>query len=79
MLFMVECQKAELISLGEKIRQEAEKTTVNYRRKKVDFTVSLGAAMYPDDGEDITDLIEKVDQRMYQAKRSGKNRLCSAG
>ena len=79
MLFMVECQKDELVSLGEKIRQEAEKTTVNYRRKKVDFTVSLGAAMYPDDGEDITDLIEKVDQRMYQAKRSGKNRLCSAG
>ncbi|UCG35420.1 MAG: sensor domain-containing diguanylate cyclase [Candidatus Omnitrophota bacterium] len=78
-LFMVECKRDELISLGEKIRQDAQKATISYRRKKVDFTISLGAVMYPDDAKDITDLIERVDQLLYQAKRSGKNKLCTAG
>lgn len=78
-LFMVECKRDELLSLGEKIRQDAEAATITYRRKKVDFTVSLGAVMYPDDAKEITELIERADQLLYQAKRSGKNRVCSAG
>lgn len=35
--------------------------------------VSLGIALYPDDGENIEELVNKADSAMYTVKRSSKN------
>jgi len=35
----------------------------------VNLTASLGIALYPDDGEDVTTLLAKADAAMYEAKR----------
>ena len=45
------------------------------------ISVSVGAAVYPTDGDDIRTLLEKADAAMYGAKQSGGNtyRLCLAG
>jgi GGDEF domain-containing protein len=39
-------------------------------------TVSLGAAIFPECAGGESDLLKKADMAMYQAKRSGRNRLC---
>lgn len=39
-------------------------------------TVSIGIAIYPDDGETALELINNADMAMYHAKRSGKNTFC---
>ncbi|PLY06296.1 MAG: hypothetical protein C0625_10045 [Arcobacter sp.] len=36
-------------------------------------SASIGVAMYPDDGKDITTLIKNADTAMYHAKRLGKD------
>jgi diguanylate cyclase (GGDEF)-like protein/PAS domain S-box-containing protein len=36
-------------------------------------TVSVGIAIYPDDGEDTTSLIQAADMAMYASKQSGRN------
>jgi len=41
-------------------------------------TISLGLATYPEDGSIKRVLIERADQALYQAKRSGKNCLVTA-
>lgn len=41
--------------------------------------VSIGIALYPDDGQTIVDLIKIADQAMYAAKKEGKNRYRFAG
>lgn len=41
-------------------------------------TVSIGIATLPDDGAEIEQLIEKADNALYQAKKSGKNKWCVA-
>lgn len=38
-------------------------------------TVSLGAAIFPDAGEEVQALIRKADTAMYSAKKDGKNRM----
>ncbi|WP_312037402.1 diguanylate cyclase domain-containing protein [Mesorhizobium caraganae] len=32
----------------------------------------MGCAIYPDDGEELGELLEKADQAMYDVKRSKK-------
>lgn len=36
-------------------------------------TISIGAAMYPDDGVDAEELRRRSDQALYEAKRNGRN------
>ena len=39
-------------------------------------SLSVGVAMYPDDGTNIEELINKADKAMYESKGLGKNRYC---
>ena len=38
-------------------------------------TTSVGIVTFPDEGETVQDLIKKADIAMYEAKKSGKNRM----
>lgn len=38
-------------------------------------TMSMGIVTFPDGGDSVADLIKKADIAMYEAKKSGKNRL----
>lgn len=40
-------------------------------------SVSLGVASFPADSREREELFELADQRMYSAKRAGKNRVCA--
>lgn len=45
--------------------------------KDMDYycTMSMGVVNFPDDGESVQDLIKKADIAMYEAKKTGKNRI----
>jgi len=43
--------------------------------QSVQITISAGLASFPDDGEDASDLFAAADQRMFRAKREGRNRV----
>jgi diguanylate cyclase (GGDEF)-like protein len=41
-------------------------------------TLSMGIASFPHDGVDPTTLIDAADKAVYEAKRQGRNRICSS-
>ena len=43
--------------------------------EQVRMTVSAGLASFPDDGEDAAELFALADERMFQAKNEGRNRV----
>ena len=60
--------------LCERILSKAkEKTIIN--RKKINCSLSIGAAIYPLHGNNIDDLIQKADMAMYVSKTLGKDKF----
>ncbi|HSJ47715.1 MAG TPA: diguanylate cyclase, partial [Gammaproteobacteria bacterium] len=63
--------------LAERIRRHVEGATIVTPSARIQMTVSLGVAAYPELPTG-TDLIQAADAAMYRAKQSGRNRVCSA-
>ncbi|MBI3010625.1 MAG: diguanylate cyclase [Candidatus Omnitrophica bacterium] len=40
-------------------------------------TISLGVASFPEDAQADLELLRLADQRLYQAKHAGRNRVCA--
>ena len=69
----------ESFDFAEKIRLLILKTEFKYQNRLMPISISLGVAEY--DGLKPLkreDLIEKVDNALYQAKQSGRNQVCRA-
>jgi diguanylate cyclase (GGDEF)-like protein len=62
------------VEVAERIR--AELADVNFEGEKV--TVSIGAAEYPTDGESVENVLASADAALYEAKRSGRDRVAKA-
>jgi len=70
-MFFPETDKNTALSLSERLREGvADIELPPYPQT----TISFGVVSYPDDGEDMEDLIHKADMAMYMAKQAGRNR-----
>ncbi len=67
---MDDAQGARLVA-GKLIDAFAAPLTVQGEAWRVG--ISIGIALYPEDGKSSDDLLRKADEAMYQIKRSGKN------
>jgi len=65
-------KKEEALVLAERIRKAVE-TSPGLKN----ITISIGVASFPEDGEKKEDLISSADKALYEAKRLGKNRICT--
>lgn len=65
--------------IAERLRQIIDKTDFVFDGQHIPITVSLGVAGLPDTPAQTTDdLIGAADTALYQAKNSGRNRVCAA-
>ena len=64
---------------AERIRRAIEDRHVLVYDEELKITVSIGISTYPDDGKEIERLIDKADSALYQAKQTGRNKVCAFG
>jgi diguanylate cyclase (GGDEF)-like protein len=57
-----------------RIRQHIESTPLSIGENRVQATVSIGIACYPEHGNHLESILEKADQAMYASKAEGRNR-----
>ncbi|HFE65201.1 MAG TPA: diguanylate cyclase [Caldithrix sp.] len=75
-----ELDKPGAIQMAEKIRKIVQKMDLPKPKGLPygELTISLGIATFPEDGQSAYRLIRSADQALYQAKESGRNKVCVA-
>ena len=68
---------AGALTMAERIRQRVARLAIQWREQRVEVTVSLGVAALRTDTPTLDALIHEADVALYDAKRSGRNRVCS--
>jgi diguanylate cyclase (GGDEF)-like protein len=80
-IILPELNKTKAKVLSEKLCDVIRKTKLPTKKfaPKVNLTISLGVATYPDDGDEEEILLKKADEALYQAKNSGRNTVRISG
>lgn len=79
--FAVALPKANMtdgLIIAERIRNAVEDSGFQYQGTPIAVTLSIGCATHQD-AESSNTLLERADQALYRAKRSGRNRTCVDG
>ena len=61
---------------AEAVRRKVEVHPFVHGDVNIQVTVSVGGAAFTDEIESIQQMIESVDQKLYEAKNTGRNRVC---
>src|SRR5262245_35983216 len=62
-------------ALAENLRQRVAEHNFVFQGEGIPLTISIGCALLTDD-KTATDLIQRADEKLYEAKRGGRNRVC---
>ncbi len=63
-------------ALAEDIRKRVQEHTFVFQGETIPLTISLGAARLMEADRSAQDLIQRADERLYEAKHTGRNRVC---
>jgi diguanylate cyclase (GGDEF)-like protein len=64
-------------ALGETLRQKVQEHLFVFQADSIRVTISVGVAILQDTDRAANDLIKRADEKLYEAKNSGRNRVCS--
>lgn len=76
-IILPETKKDTAVMLAERIRKDVANSCQPEKNRQImcGMTISIGVAAFNDDANNEEDLIKKADEAMYEAKKSGKNRV----
>jgi diguanylate cyclase (GGDEF)-like protein len=67
--------KGEAKKIAEDIRKIIENQKFSIRREDIQTTISIGVSEFPAEGKFLTELVDKADRNLYEAKHKGRNRV----
>lgn len=74
-----ETDREKVLPLAEKLRAVIEKHPFVMRESQPDgkITISIGVAVFPEDGQSVDEMVSKADAALYIAKDLGRNQVVS--
>lgn len=72
-VLMTTADREVVYKAAERLRQSIEGITAHMATP---ITISIGIASWPVDAQDVKDVFKLADNRLYQAKNEGRNRVC---
>ncbi|PYE50804.1 diguanylate cyclase [Paenibacillus barcinonensis] len=79
-ILLLDCGYHQSITIAESVRKAVARSLFTLPDgQTVKLTVSIGVAVYPDhcDDHEDNDLYDQADRALYEAKNTGRNRVCS--
>lgn len=78
-IILLEIERERVLDVSQRLRRAVETMAItSMDGQPLKVTASFGAACYPDDAKDKTELIQFADKALYVAKDSGRNRVVMA-
>jgi diguanylate cyclase (GGDEF)-like protein len=77
LILLPDLGRDDALLVAERIRSSVEDIRIPVEDGHVAVTVSIGLALFPEDGEHFQHLYNAADERLYRAKRTGRN--CCVG
>ncbi|MGH4118510.1 GGDEF domain-containing protein [Clostridium sp.] len=76
-VILPDCPSHQAVEVAERLRVAVETYKfILSDEVKINITISIGAATYPDNVADLDNLINEADNALYSAKRTGRNKVC---
>lgn len=75
-LLFTETELEDTKTVLERLKLAVESTSVEYEGELITCTISIGLYTVIPPSETLTEIYKKADMALYQAKRSGRNKIC---
>ena len=73
--YLPETDAVEALTAAERLRQVLAQRVFLHQARAIRLTISMGISHYPHYGTQLEALVQAADERLYRAKREGKNRV----
>lgn len=77
-IILPETRAEEAYITAERLRETIANTIINHPTGEIKITCSFGVASYPQDGQDVHELVGSADKALYVSKNTGKNKTTMA-
>ncbi|WP_019030134.1 GGDEF domain-containing protein [Colwellia piezophila] len=77
-ILLFDITEKNAVLLAEKIRTAIVNLTINEQNTIINFTASFGVLSMPAQNVDMLESLTRVDAALYQAKKTGRNKVCIA-
>ncbi|MDD5565798.1 MAG: GGDEF domain-containing protein [Candidatus Omnitrophica bacterium] len=74
---LTETEKEDAGFVANRILQAVQQRKIVAYDETFTITISIGIAMFPGNAQECNVLIDKADKALYEAKRSGRNKVCA--
>jgi diguanylate cyclase (GGDEF)-like protein len=74
-MILSNARQREIKKVIDRLRRKVEDMVIIYNNKPIKVTLSIGVTRY-ERNDEVKDLLLKADKALYEAKSTGKNKVC---